>query len=237
MGSLVLNGFLQAGGDGCGCSDSSGGSGCTERLGLRCSPGTYQSILSTDAPIRVSTPGAVGDAFVPLAMLGDFVGIEFLYVKSNAPIALCIDAGSASLTSDAITLPTGFVGGETMTVTIDQHTPVVVTFLAGDQTLAQVVARINAAFALAGLPTPRCEAVGTTKLKITAIECGPSSEVLIGAAPAIPFTTSLATGNGSIIEFAGTFMIEFNPYPDSPSRVEVSGQASISVLAAGRTSV
>jgi hypothetical protein len=97
------------------------------------------------------------------------------------------------------------------------------------------VARINAAFALAGLPTPRCVAVGSNRLTITAIECGPKSEVLIGVAPAIPFTTVLATGNGSILPVAGTLLVEFPPYPNCPSRVEVSGVGSITVLAAGRT--
>ena len=241
MANLVLNGFLQAGGEGCGCGDS--GSGVTERLGLRCSPSVYQSIVETSSPIRVQTTGKPGDEFVDLAILGDFVGIEFLYLKTNSPMVVCIDAGAAELTSDPLTLPTGFVGGETMTFVIDSVTTVVVTFLAGDQTLVDVVNRINAACALAGLPTPRCVAVGTNRIKIIGIACGfdpnaPSlASVVVVSSPAqIPFATSQAFAQGSHLDVAGTFLVEFPQYPDAPKRVEISGQGSVTVLAAGRTS-
>jgi len=233
MANLTLTGFLQAGGEGCGCDGGSGS--VNQRLGLRCSPGTYQTIIETASPIAIQTPGSAGDAFVDLAILGDLIGVEFLYVKTSTPMVLCIDAGSASLTSDPITIPTGFLGGETLTATLDALAPVVVTFDVGDQSLAQVVARINAAFALAGLPTPRCVAVGANKLTISAIECGPDSSVVIGAAPAIPFPSLSAAGNGAHIPVAGTFLAEFPPYPNCPTRVEVSGIGSITILAAGRT--
>jgi len=59
-------------------------------------------------------------------------------------------AQEARLDSAAGVYPTLFVGGEQMVISVDQGTtqpvgPVTVTFLASDQTQAQVVARINAA--------------------------------------------------------------------------------------------
>lgn len=243
MANLVLNGYLQASGDGCGCSAPSGQDVATRKLGLRCSPAYYQSIIETPVPIRVSTAGLPGAEFVEVDALAGFVGIEFLQVRSDGgPMVLCIDAGPAELTSGAMTLPTGFVGGETMTVAIDGGTPVVVTFQAGDQSLAQVVARINAAFALAGLPTPRCVAVGTTQIKLLGIRCGidpaapANASVVVSATPAaIPFPTTSAYATGAHIPIQGLFVAEFPPYPNAPKRVEVSGQGTLSILAAGRT--
>ncbi len=244
MANLILNGYLQASGDGCGCTGASGQDRATRRLSLRCSPAYYQTIIDTPEPIRISTLGVPGDAFVGLDVLANLIGIELLHVRTEGgPMVLCIDAGPAELTSGALTIPTGFVGGETMNVAIDGTPVVTTTFSAGDQTLAQVVARINAAFALAGLPTPRCEAVGTTQIKLIGIACGadPSSpadsSVVVSVTPvAIPFPTTTAYGTGSHMTVQGNLLVEFPPYPDAPQRVEVSGQGTISVLAAGRSS-
>jgi len=237
VANLILNGYLQASGDGCGCASPAGQDSATRRLSLRCSPAYYQTIVETPSPIRVQTPGVPGASFVDLDVVANLIGIEFLQARTEGgPFVLCIDAGAAELTSDAITIPTGFVGGETMDVTIDQNPLVTVTFQAGDQTLAQVVARINAAFALAGLPTPRCEGLGLNQIVITAIECGPDSSVTVGPAPAIPFTTLAAAGNGTHLTVQGNLLVEFPPWPDAPTRIQVSGQGSISVLAAGRSS-
>lgn len=241
MANLILNGYLQASGDGCGCS-AAGQDSATMRLGLRCSPAYYQSAINTPVPLQISTPGAPGDNFQQLDALDGFVGIEFLAVRTNAPMVLCIDAGPAELTSDPITIPTGFVGGETLVFGVDLLTVVTVVFDAADQTLAQVVARINAACALAGLPTPRCQAVGTTQFKLIGIACGfdptvPSaaSITIISAPPQLPFTTTQAFAQGTHVEVNGLFLAEFPAYPNAPKRVEVSGQGSLTLMAAGRT--
>jgi hypothetical protein len=49
------------------------------------------------------------------------------------------------ITSAAGAYPTGFVGGEDMTIQVGSNAPVIVTFQAADQTQAQVIARINLA--------------------------------------------------------------------------------------------
>lgn len=54
-------------------------------------------------------------------------------------------AGLGVVVSTAGTYPTGFVGGEDMTIQNGDDPPVVVTFQASDQSQAQVIARINLA--------------------------------------------------------------------------------------------
>jgi len=243
MGSLLLRGSLDVGSD---CGGCGGGGGCagggTDRtvraLGLRC-PGSayYQSVVATGAPIRVQTVGVLGAEFVDLDLLADLIGVEFLYVKSDAPIALRLDAAAARVVGSGGTFPTGFVGGETLTFLVGL-VPVSVTFLAGDQTAAQVVARINAACALAGLPTPRASVSGT-QIAIDGLLTGPQSTVSVtggtGAAT-LGLAGASAVGSGQDVEINGSFLAEFRSYPDSVSRVQVSGQASLSIVAAGRTS-
>lgn len=245
MANLILNGYLQANGDGCGCASPAGQDSATRRLGLRCSPAWYQTIIETPVPIRVNTVGVPGANFVDLDVLANLIGIEFLQVRTDGgPMVLCIDAGAAELTSGAIPIPTGFVGGEQLNFIVDAATNVLVTFDAADQTLADVVNRVNAACALAGLPTPRCEAVGANQIKLIGIACGfdpgapyLASIVVIPTLPvSVPFPVVQAYAVGSHLTVQGNLLVEFPPYPDAPKRVEVSGQGTISVLAAGRSS-
>lgn len=240
MASVTTNGYLQAGGSGCGCGSDADGGGTTIPLAMQCAR-PFQSVVSGSQ--RVQTAGAVGDEFVEVPMLDAFVGIELLYVKTTNAMRLCIDAGPAELESDALTLPTGFGGGEALTFIVDDTTTVPVVFDVADQSLAQVVARINAACALAGLPTPRCEAVGSTKLKLIGVRCGldpaapanASVEVTVQP-PEIPFTTTQAFADGAHLDVNGMLLVEFPSYPNAPRRLEVSGQGTIEILAAGRTS-
>ncbi len=67
------------------------------------------------------------------------------------PVVSTFTAAIASKVSGAGTYPTGFVGGEKMTIVVDENTaqqigPLTVTFLAGDTTQAAVIARINLTF-------------------------------------------------------------------------------------------
>lgn len=240
MGSLLLRGSLDVG---AGCGGCGGCSGCgsdrtMRALGLRC-PGSsyYQSVVATGAPIRVQTTGAPGDEFVDLDLLADLIGVEFLYVKSDAPIVLRLDAEAARVVGSGGTFPTGFAGGETLTLDVD-GTAVTATFQVGDQTAAQVVARINGACAIAGLPTPRASVSGT-QVAVDGVLTGPEGNVDVtggtGAAT-LGLSGASAVGSGQDIPVWGTFLAEFRTYPDSVSRVQVSGQASLSIVAAGRTS-
>lgn len=61
----------------------------------------------------------------------------------TAAIGFSATTARPVIVSAAGVYPTAFVGGETMTVTVDGSTQKVVTFQAADQTIAQVASRIN----------------------------------------------------------------------------------------------
>lgn len=86
--------------------------------------------------VLTGTPGA-GDLRVVSATA---TALGFPVEVSSSPIT-----SNAVMCSIAGTYPTGFVGGETITVGADGFPNVVVTFAVGDQTLAQVIAKINLA--------------------------------------------------------------------------------------------
>ncbi len=237
IASMNLRGSLEAGGDGCSSSCGSGGSGrAVQQLALRCSPTTYQSAVQTDNPIQVQTTGAIGAEFIDLPILEQLTAIELLYVKTTAPLLLRIGADVARMTGTGGTF--ALVGAETLNLEID-GIPVAVLFVAGDDTAAEVSARINAACALAGLPTPRSSVVGG-QLQIESVLTGDDGdvEVVSGTASATIGLTNgaIAMGSGADVRVYGTMLVEFDPYPNAPTRVQVSGQGQITVLAAGRTS-
>lgn len=64
-------------------------------------------------------------------------------VDATAPVVVSFTATAASLVGSGGTYPTGFIGGETLELQIDGGPTTVVTFQAADQTLLQVIARIN----------------------------------------------------------------------------------------------
>ena len=64
-------------------------------------------------------------------------------VDGGAPTVVTFTATAASLLASGAIYPTGFIGGETLEVALDGGPTVVVTFQAADQTLAQVIGRIN----------------------------------------------------------------------------------------------
>jgi len=237
--SLNLQGSLEVGGD---CSAACSGSGdrTVRRLSLRCSPGIYQSVVDTPVPLQINTPGLPGASFVDLDVLDALTAIEFLYARTNSKFYLRIGADEALLVGVGGTFPTGFVGGETLLLTIDT-VPVTVTFLAGDQTAAQCVARINAACALAGLATPRASLTASLQIQIRGTATGTAAQVSEGGgtgAATLGFPGSpTASGKGADVGVYGTLLQEFPVFPDAPTRIQVSGQGTIAVVAAGRSSV
>lgn len=72
---------------------------------------------------------------------GQTFALDVLGTSSTATFS----AAAATLSSGAGTYPSGFTGGETLTLGYDAAPNFTVTFLAGDQSQAQVIARINAA--------------------------------------------------------------------------------------------
>ena len=237
--TLTLQGSLEVGGS-CAAACSGAGDRTIRRLSLRCTPGFYQSVVDTPVALVVQTTGLPGAQFVDLDVLDALDAIEFLYARSNAKLVLRIGADEAVLTASGGTYPTAFVGGETLLLTIDA-VPVSVVFDVGDQTAPACAARINAACALAGLPTPRATVATSGQLAIRGTLTGTSASVVSGGGTGavtlgLPAAAS-ANGAGSDVAMLGTFLVEFPTYPDAPRRIQVSGQANLSLVAAGRTSV
>ena len=114
------------------------------------------------------------------------------------PVTATFTATAAVYTSGTGTpYPTGFVGGETLTLGYDQVPDIQVTFTAADQSEAQVVARINAAFGFTFADTP-----AANTLRFTGRQRGNAGEVRVVSASAGVLTalnlsvgTTLGTGN------------------------------------------
>lgn len=239
MGQLQLSGKISAGGDGCSCG--SGGS-ATYVLELACGcAGVYGSVVGTapNSPLYIQTSGLPGDVFVDLPLLEELTAIQFLYVDTTQPMILRIGAAPATVLASGGSYPTGFSGGETFSFTID-GVAVSGTFLIGDQTLAQVCARINAAAALAGLATPRATAVGG-QLQLDGILTGSDGSVVVASGTgntALGLTTGTTLGEGADMTVYGPFMQSSTPKgstPAPPARVQISGTGNVTIVAAGST--
>jgi hypothetical protein len=234
--TLQLRGTIQIGGDcvqQCGSADQ-----LVKQLSLRCSTSTFQSAVDAASPIHIATSGAIGSQFVDLDILNDFVAIEFLYLKSSAPIIARIGALPATLTGSGATFGT-ILNAETFVIVIDGVSVSVAFVVPGDTTGAAVAARINAAAALAGLATPRAVITSAGQLQITGILTGPQGTLSItsGTATAKLGLTNgqTAVGGGADLRIYGNLVAEFDPSA-APVRVQLSGTADVNVLAAGRTS-
>ncbi len=239
--SLSLKGVLEVGAGTC-VSACGVAARATYPIALRCATGQqFQSAVATAETIRISTPGAVGSSFADLSLLGDLTAIELLYCKSDQPIVLRIGAAEPELTGSGGIFPTLFAGGETLLIDFD-GTTVTTAFLVGDQTSAQVAARINAACALAGLPTPRVSVATSGQLVIAGLGTGASSTLSVtggtGAATLGFGALPSDQGEGSDVPVWGTFLCEFGvagSLPAPPERVQFSGTANLTIVAAGRT--
>lgn len=238
---ITLQGSLLLGADGC-SPCGSGGSTNRHALALRCSA-YYQTVVDTvpSAPIQLATPGAVGAAFVDLDLLGDLTSIEFLYVRSSAPIQVRIGAAEARMVGIGAAFAT-VLNSETLNLEFDGTAVAVVFVVPSDTTGAAIVNRINAACALAGLPTPRASLDTAGQLVLTGMTTGEDGavEVVSGTASAKLGLTNGTTahGAGADVPANGTLMIEFPSYgdPATPTRIQFSGTATLDVVAGGRSS-
>jgi hypothetical protein len=238
---LVGNLFEQ----GQGCSSSTAGNGCPIPLGLG-APGCpgkvfYESTTQQDG-IRIETAGAIGQNFVDIDCLDSFAQIELLYLRSTAEVAARLNAVPAVFTGSGATFPTGFSGGETLTPTIDTTT-FVVTFDAADQNIEQVLARMNAAAALAGLSTPVFTAVSNQIQARGSDTSSATGTISFAGAGAVQDQLGLTNGTlvaaqGRDIPVNGSLLLESPRIGDNVlTKVQISGQAVIDVYGAGRTSV
>lgn len=233
--TLSVRGTLEVGGDSCNTSCGGGSDRLIKTIELSCSPTYFQTIVTTPSSIQVQTQGAVGAQFVDIDVLGDLVGIEFFYAVTSTPMMLRIGAAPARLLGVAGVFPTLFAGGETLNLLIDT-VPVAVVFDVIDQTAAQCAARINAACAFAGLPTPLCSVVGG-QIQIAGVLTGPQGTVVVssGTGAATLGLSGSAVGAGADVPLYGPFLAKFGVYPNVPARIQVSGAGGLSIVAAGRS--
>jgi hypothetical protein len=131
---------------------------------------------------------------------GDVAQARTVYIEADGPIRVTPGGGlatSAALTGVAGSYPTGFTGvAENLDLEID-GTAVTVAFAAGDQSLAQVINRINAAAALAGITGPGGVPVtiardnGAGQLRLFSSLTGTSSTVEVLGTSAAAVLTAL----------------------------------------------
>lgn len=121
----------------------------------------------------------------------------------GGPLSAIFNATIGSLVSGAQTYPTGFTGGEKMSIVVDENTaqqvgPITVTFLAGDTTQAAIVARINLAF---GFTLATANSATVTRLDGRVL--GTSGNVRVvsqdaAVGTALGWSTVAAAGGGNV---------------------------------------
>lgn len=220
----------------------------TKPLSLGGSSGCCDAGLSYDHAVAFSTAiatvGLPGAAFVDVPALDAFTAIEFLQIESTARIRIRANPTRPQLTG-AAPLPAGGVvaGAATFTVADQGGVQYVATvnFTAAQDTPALVVAAINGALAAAGAPIPAgglAKLSGTT-LVIVAPGTGPSAFVQLAAgAPAdLGLGVALVKVSGTaqdLPDTEGLVVLQFPRSPNAPTKIQVSGVATLDIVAAGR---
>src|SRR5580700_757785 len=132
-------------------------------------------------------------AFTYLLVTGQVLQLDV----GNGPASATFTGTAASVTAVGGTYPTTFTGGQTLTLAYDQGSPFVVTFFSTDQTLAQVVARINqyAGFAFAG--------TSGGQLTLTGLQGGTGGQVNVvsgstGVLTQLGLTAGVTSGAGNV---------------------------------------
>lgn len=228
---LTLQGNVVVGGHGCGCD---GGSQKIQGLSFACPQTLFQGIGGTDCAVQIITPGAPGDNFVELPGSGMVGTYQLLIVRTTAPVVLRVGAAPAELLGVSGSFPTSFAGGETFAVTVD-GVAVAATFTSGDQSAAQVAARVNQAAIAAGLTFLPVSVQTNGQLRIRGLKTGVDGSLDITTANAtigFPSAAAEAIGGGVDQDVNGLLVQQF-PSSAAPTRIQISGSAQVEVLAAG----
>lgn len=195
----------------------------------------------------IQTVGAVGAAWADIPGLSQFTAIEFLRVVSSARIRLRFNATRPQLVATA-PIPVGGVvaGAATFIVTNDTGTQytATVTFSGATNTPALVMAAINAALAGAGAPFPpdgQIARLSGSTLSIINPGIGPAAFVQLAAGAPVDLGLGIVlvrvTGTAQDMpDTEGLTILQFPRSPNAPTRVQVSGVASLDIVAAGRVS-
>ena len=240
--SLSLKGTITLGSGcvtSCDSSVSTGDQSIVNMFG-GCNPAEYQSVVQ--ASVAISTTGAVGQNFVDVDALDQLTAIEFLFLKTSARMMVRIGADAPEAIT-ANSFPA--VVGSTSLLAIDYTTTagVVATstsFAAASYTAAAACLLINRTAALNGLPTPVAVVNSSGAIVLTGVGTGFASSIAISGAMAsiLTFAPLTAYGAGSDVPVFGTFVNQFGTYgaiPAVPSRIQLSGVGTVSIIAAGRS--
>jgi hypothetical protein len=226
---LQVRGFLLPN---AGCADGCAGaapSSCPWELTLRNCVETFQQARQADFPV-VTVP----NEYVELFALGTFTQVEFLAVKTSGPLTLRLNGEPAKVSTTNL-WPTVDLTGQTLLFTVD-GVAVSVLFGAGDDTQAEVIARINAAAVFAGASWLVASLV-SSQVQISGKKTGAqgSLSAFTGTAAADLGLDVVAArvGTGADVPVDGLWLTQFGRNPYAVRRVEVSGVGTMSVLAAG----
>ncbi len=248
MDSVSVHGSITVGGDCGGCGGDStvvelglaGGGGCG------CSSLSYESVVSKKG-IAVATIGAIGAKWADIHVLGDFTAIELLFVETTAKVRFRFNPTRPELVG-TLDLPSGGIVAGAMTLTVTDETGVqytaTVTFSGATNTPELVVSAINAALGALGAPQPPDGPVARLnllKLELVSPGIGPDAfvELAAGAPSTLGLGTALVrdTGEADVTPVVyGTQLMQFPRSPDAPAQIQVSGVASLNIVAAGRVS-
>ncbi|MEE9532842.1 MAG: hypothetical protein V3W06_00355 [Acidimicrobiia bacterium] len=231
---LTLSGTIAVPGDSCGCP-TGGASNKTQGLSFQCAGKTFGAVKSTDCSVQISTPGAIGAAYVELPVSGGFSAIEFLFVDSGASeVELLIGADVAKLVGVGGTFPTTFSGGETFAFTAD-GVAVPVTFTVAAQSAQNCVDEINQAAIVAGLLYLPASVAASGQIQLQGLLTGDLGSIVVTTINAIlgfPTLNQTVAGAGEKVRSQGIFMNQF-PTSQALTRVQISGSAAVSVMVAG----
>lgn len=146
-------------------------------------------------------------------------------------VSATFNATAATVTGAAGTYPTTFAGGETLTLGYDGAANFVTTFQSGDQSLAQVVARINgfAGFTFAD--------TNGGQLRLTGIQKGTGAQVRVvagstGVLAKLGLTAANTAGTGNVANILAVSFTEVQTVVQGAiagTKVELDSQGSLRV--------
>lgn len=227
---VSAKGWLVPGEGGCSSSCSRSGSSAAAPFELLFRNGSEQYTVCRSGDAQIQTPAL---EYVDLPVTTDFTAIELLSLRTSGPVLVRFDGAPARVVTSAV-FPHAALVDETLTFAADGYT-LSATFAIGEDTPAEVARRINAAAALAGVPfMPARELNG--QVEIHGDKSGPLGALSAftgSAAPLLGLAGYAATnGTGQVLELDGLVVLQFKR-TQGVRRVEISGSASVSVLAAG----
>lgn len=169
---------------------------------------------------------------------GDVAQARLIYIEADGEFEVVFGgsaATSAQRDGSGATYPTGFVGAETLLVTINT-TPLTVLFTDPDETLQQVINRINSVAALSAL-APVAFDTGTGQLRLKSPTMGDASIVNVTGGSAL-LVLGLSTGStAGVNSQPGTSNLRIHRPADPSNADEASGVKSYFLATINTTSL